>query len=124
MIVVTAQTTLQNIHARVVGLDHRTKAKIIRAEREFYAEREWNSILVARVTSLEIDVYVANKKIADAEEHARVKREAANDTIRLARQAASIAKIMGAKKATTIAKRIRSEAAMVLETSTSNNVTY
>ena len=52
MTVVSAQTTLQNIHARVVGLDHRTKAKIVRAERDFYVERQRNSILVARVKSL------------------------------------------------------------------------
>jgi hypothetical protein len=39
MTVVTAQSTLKNIPLRSVGLDHRTKAKIARAERDFYAER-------------------------------------------------------------------------------------
>ena len=116
MTVVTAQSTLQNIPARSGGLDQRTKAKIARAERDFYAERQRNSILVARVKSLETDLYVANKKIADAEEQARVNREAVNRKIRLARQAALIAKTTAAKKAAAVAERIRSKAAMVLET--------
>ena len=39
MTVVTAHSTLQNIPARSGGLDHRTKAKNARVERDFYAER-------------------------------------------------------------------------------------
>ena len=66
MTVATAHTTLQNITARVVGLDHMTKAIIERAYRILFVKRQRNSILVARVKSLKIDLYVANKKIADA----------------------------------------------------------
>ncbi len=67
--VVTAQSSFQNIpEARVVALDHMTKAKIARAERDFNVERQRNFILVARVESLEIDLYDANKKIADADD--------------------------------------------------------
>ena len=71
---------------------------------------------MAGVKSLETDLYAANIKIADAEAQARVNREAANRKIRFVRQAALIAKTTVAKKAAAVAEKIRSKAAMALET--------
>jgi hypothetical protein len=53
---------------------------------------------------------------------ARVKREAANQKVRLVRQSAFIAKTTAAKEATTVAKMIRIKAVMVLETTRKGHV--
>ncbi len=50
------------LHIPRIGLDHRSKAKIARAERDYDAERQRCAALMKRIKVFETDVAVCNKK--------------------------------------------------------------
>ncbi len=50
------------LHIPRIGLDHRSKAKIARAERDYAVERQRSAALMKRIKVLETDVAVSNQQ--------------------------------------------------------------
>ena len=48
------------LHIPRIGLDHRSKAKIARAERDYSAERQRSAALMKRIKILETEIAVSN----------------------------------------------------------------
>jgi hypothetical protein len=99
------------LHIPRVGLDHISKAKMARAERDFAAERQRSAALMQHIKSLEADAILSNQKIAEVEELLRISRELNYRRLRKARRKVALAKTSAAKKAAEVAKRIRDKAA-------------
>ena len=95
------------LHIPRVGLDHKSKAKIARAEKDFAAERQRIAMLRERIKLLEADAILSNQRLSDVEELLRVSREVNFRRLRLAKRSEALAKTSAARKAAECAKRIR-----------------
>jgi len=103
------------LHIPRVGLDHRSKAKIARAEKDFAAERQRSAVLRERIKLLEADAILSNQRLSDVEELLRVSREVNLRRLRLAKRSEALAKTSAARKAAECAKRIRAKATTSLK---------
>jgi len=59
------------LHILRIGLDHKSKAKIARAEKYYAAERQRSAALMRRIKILETDIAVSNRRIVDVGASAR-----------------------------------------------------
>jgi hypothetical protein len=87
------------LHIPRAGLDHKSKAKSAKAEKDFASERKRSAALMNRIKKLETEAILSNQQIVEVEELLHVSHESTYRRMGHLKRAATSARTSAARKA-------------------------